>query len=41
MNYVVSVTFIALGLLVIDNRQSPWHVVAGLIFIAAGLLFLL
>ena len=40
MNYVASASLIAFGLLVILNQRHWLHLVAGMCFIAAGLLFL-
>lgn len=40
MNYVVSIALITVGFTVLDQRRGAWHFVAGIIFIAAGFLFL-
>ena len=41
MNWIPAIALIAFGFLVLDNRRCKMHVVAGVIFIAAGLLFTL
>lgn len=40
MNYVVAVTFTAVGMLLLDQRRRLAHAAAGVLFIVAGVLFM-